>query len=322
MERRLINSWVDPAFTVHQDQIHEHLYVVLPKATSPPSPRTPAWGWLPADFFVHHFGLEANTHTMYPWQICTRRLSKRARKHLQPTTRRNGSTTGNIEAPPSVLNLEQLTQGKRTEPLKAPTDLNEAPTSCLEPTGTSQGITSDPGQGSTTGSSCPTSLLCGGNGTLASSRTSTLRQLYPNVTWFSQVAMFSWLHSHNMLLQNESIKTEHILQSLNHEVSDTRCIGKGILRESFGDIGPFCATAINRYLYKHASPMVYYKAVLSNQQNATGLTHAQFLALLPPGTKGAGVSFTPQGYTCGHTITITITITSWPLKGGARTEPT
>ena len=103
-----------------------------------------------------------------------------------------------------------------------------------------------------------------------------------------------------MLLQNESIKTEHILQSLNHNVSDTRCIGKGILRESFGDIGPFCATAINRYLYKHASPMVYYKALLSNQQNATGLTHAQFLALLPPGTKGAGVSFTPQGYTCGH----------------------
>ena len=300
MERRLINSWVDPAFTVHQDQIHEHLYAVLPKATSPPSPRTPAWGWLPADFFVHHFGLEANAHTMYPWQLYTRRLSKRARKHLQPITHMNGSTPGNIEAPSSALNLEQLTQGKRTEPLKAPTDLNEAPTSCLEPTNTSKGIASDPGQGSTTGSSCPTSLLCGGNGTLASSRTNTLRQLYPNVTWFPQVAMFCWLHSHNMMLQNESIKTEHILQSLNHDVSDTRCIGKGILRESFGDIGPFCSTAINRYLYKHASPMVFYKALLSNQQNATGLTHAQFLALLPPGTKGAGVSFTPQGYTCGH----------------------
>ena len=86
MERRLINSWIDPAFIVHQDQIHEHLYAVLPKATSPPSPRTPAWGWLPADFFVHHFGLEANTHTTYPWQIYTRRLSKRARKLLQAIT--------------------------------------------------------------------------------------------------------------------------------------------------------------------------------------------------------------------------------------------
>jgi hypothetical protein len=129
---------------------------------------------------------------------------------------------------------------------------------------------------------------------------SILRQKYPNVVWYPQVAKFCWLHSHNMLLQTENIHPVYVVQSLNQDVNDPQCVGKNILRESFGTTGPFCSTAINRYLSKHAEPMVHYKTLLRDVDNASGLTEAEFTALLPAGAKGVGVAFTAAHYNCGH----------------------
>jgi exonuclease III len=104
-----------------------------------------------------------------------------------------------------------------------------------------------------------------------------------------------------MLLQRESIVPHEIIRSLNMDVQDPHCIGREVLRSSYGQVGPLSTMAVNRYLYKHSSEAtVYYKNILTEDQNQGGLTKADFLALVPPDTKGALIAYSPPGLTTGH----------------------
>lgn len=140
--------------------------------------------------------------------------------------------------------------------------------------------------------------LRGANG--ETQRPIAIRHRYSHITWFGQVAQFCWIHAHNMLLQQESIIPHVVIESLNQDLQQPQCIGKDHLRGSYGQAGPFSSTAFNRYLYKHSTPSVYYKCILTDSRNQVGLTKEQFLNLLPPGAKGALIGYTPQGYTAGH----------------------
>lgn len=330
LEDRLIPLWVNDLFNLLQDTVHEHLYLAMP-AKDPPdlTTRPRGWVWVPADYFLQCFGVASSKQTLHDQRCYSRRLPRTARQRLRtqnpataeglvghmeaaarghpPSTK---STLGHYAVERAVVNEEQSTSQTAQELNSKRHSHHDAKPRAYEPVlhGTvrsrrssrraSQEVVTLTTLSRTQESEHTDEPLRGANG--HQDLPNHLRQHYPNVVWFRQMQQFCWIHAHNMLLQRESIVPQNIISSLNTDVQNPASIGKEVLRSSYGQVGPLSSMAVNRYLYKHSETVAYYKNILTEDQNQEGLTKAAFTALVPPGTRGALIAYTPPGLTAGH----------------------
>ena len=88
LEDRLIPSWVNNTFSIIQDPVDTHLYAAVPAGQGlMPANKlrvTPEqWAWLPADYFLEHFGISALASS-HERKLYVKRLPKAARHALRP----------------------------------------------------------------------------------------------------------------------------------------------------------------------------------------------------------------------------------------------
>lgn len=334
IESRLIPLWVNTHFSLSQDPTH-NLYAALPLCPSMHSTKE-HWEWVPAAFFLSHFGFQAGPASRHPCKTYPTRLPKSARKYLNlpgpnPAPRPTQPNITNLAAyayAASKMPSPQPQQASRQQPLTpgSPTYPSTLSDRQGGPGNPQRQATRQQRQDRMLANAVP-GLNAGSSAAAAGSNPASRTTQHPNalfdnpdihanplyenmdtdsdepellvpstrnqynhIHYFRQEQSNCWLHAHNALMQAENISPANVIRSL-----DAERLGRAFLNYQAG--GPFHSMEINRYLYKHATPAVYYKCVVSYSGTRRGLTQQELTDALPPETKGVLIAFTHRhGY--------------------------